>query len=250
MHRKFLAMAAAAVLALSFGRPAPTLAETVRATTVNWAPYYGETLDDGGVIAALARAAFRQQGHTLKVDFVPWKRALAMAKRGNYDALLGAYYSEERDTHFHFSKPFYNIEIGFMALNKLGVSRYDSLKDLKGYRIGFNDGWAYGEAFEKADFLNKDPASNQTLNVRKLFRDRVDIVAMARGIFRYEVNHLENASLDAVTFIDPILRTGQLHMLFPENLANATELRDDFNAGLAAIREDGTYDEILAEYGF
>jgi len=76
------------------------------------------------------------------------------------------------------------------------------------------------------------------------------MVAMARGIFRYEVQQLENASLDAVTFLDPLLRTGQLHMMFSRKLGNATELRDDFNAGLAAIRENGTYAEIIDAYGF
>lgn len=250
MQWRYLAIAAAAVLALGLGRPAPTQAETIQATTVNWAPYYGDTLEDGGVIAALARAAFQQQGHTLEVDFVPWKRALATAKRGTHDAVLGAYHSEERAQDFHFSKPFYDIKIGFMALNDLGVRTYDSLQDLKGYRIGYNDGWAYGEAFEQADFLTKDPASNQTLNVRKLFRERVDIVAMARGIFRYEVNQLENTSLEEVTFIEPLLRTGKLHMMFSKKIDNAAQLRDAFNKGLKAIKENGTYDEIIAQYGF
>lgn len=250
MQRRFTTLLTGIVLALGLGRPDAAPAATIEAATVNWAPYYGETLEDGGVIAALARAAFAQQGHTLKVDFVPWKRAMAMARRGDYDAVLGAYYSEERAEAFHFSKPFYNIRIGFMALDELGIDSYDSLTDLRGYTIGYNDGWAYGDAFENADFLNKDPASNQTLNVRKLFRDRVDMVAMARGIFRYEVQQLENASLDAVTFLDPLLRTGQLHMMFSRKLGNATELRDDFNAGLAAIRENGTYAEIIDAYGF
>lgn len=225
-------------------------AETIKTTTVNWAPYYGETLEDGGVIAALARAAFEQQGHTMKVDFIPWKRAMAMTKRGDYDAVLGAYYSDERAKDFVFSEPFYDIEIGFMARNDLDVASYDTLKDLKGYRIGYNDGWAYGDAFENADFLNKDAASNQTLNVRKLFGGRVDMVAMARGIFRYEVSKLEDASLSNVTFVEPLLKTGQLHMMFSKDHPNAEQLIDDFNAGLAAIRDNGTYDEIVSDYGF
>lgn len=231
-------------------QPPSSQAATVEVTTVNWAPYYGDTLDDGGVIAALARAAFEQQGHEMTVAFIPWKRAMAMTKRGKYDAVLGAYYSDDRAKDFIFSEPFYEIEVGFMALNDLGMASYDSLTDLKGYTIGYNDGWAYGEAFEEADYLNKQAASNQTLNVRKLFGDRVDMVAMARGIFRYEVSKLENASLSDVTFVEPLLMTGKLHMMFGEDHPKAEQLRDDFNAGLKAIRANGTYDEIVDAYGF
>lgn len=250
MRRQLLAVATALVLVLGVGRAGSGSAETLEAVTVNWAPYYGSELENGGVIAELARAAFEQQGHSLKVEFIPWKRAMAMAKRGRYDAVLGAYHNAERAQDFIFSTPFYDIEIGLMALNDLGLRTYDSLKALKSYRIGYNDGWAYGDAFENADYLKKDPASNQTLNVRKLFHERIDIVAMARGIFRYEVNQMENASLDEVTFIEPVLRTGELHMVFSKEIDNARALRDAFDTGMAAIKANGTYDEILAAYGF
>lgn len=243
------AMAGLALLAASFS-PTPARADTVKAATVDWAPYYGSTLKNGGVIAGLARGAFKAQGHEFEVDFMPWKRAVAMTEKGRYDAVLGAYYTEERAKTFSYSTPFYDIAIGIMAKPRHGIERYDSLKDLTGYTIGYNDGYAYSENFENADYLKKDPASNQTLSVRKFFRDRVDMVAMARGIFRYETSQLKGASLDDVVFLEPPLKVAKLHMMFSPKTDNAEALVADFNAGLTKIKENGTYQEILKAHGF
>jgi polar amino acid transport system substrate-binding protein len=243
-------IAAAAVMAASILVPQSASAETVEAATVDWAPYYGSTLEKDGVIAALARAAFQERGYDLTVDFIPWKRAVAMTERGRYDAVLGAYYTEDRSKRFHYSEPFYDIELGLMTRNDVGVERYGTLKDLTDYTIGVSDGYSYGESFDNADFLRKQSAANQTLNVRKLFGERVDIIAMARGIFRYEVSQLRDADLEDITFIEPPLATGRLHMMFSHKLDNGEELRDEFNAGLKAIRENGTYDKIIADFGF
>lgn len=245
---RFLAVTALAGLALLATGFTPARAETVTATTTDWAPYYGSDLESGGVVAALARAAFEVRGHALEVQFMPWNRAFAMAEQSRFDAVLGAYYSEERDETFTFSEPFYEIEVGIMAKKAHGITHYDSLRDLSAYTIGYNDGYGYGEAFENADYLKKDPAANQTFSVRKFLGDRVDMVAMGRGIFRYEAGPLLDGSFDEVVFLEPPLMVGKLHMMFSPEADPA--LRQDFDAGLAQIQADGTYQAILNTYGF
>jgi polar amino acid transport system substrate-binding protein len=245
MRLSFIALAVAAAVAAG-----PAQAETVRATTVTWEPYYGEDLKDQGVIAALASEVFARRGHELTVRFLPWRRAVAKARAGEYDAVLGAYKTEERKRDFLFSEPFYTIEVALIARKDLGLSPETPLEDLKPYRIGYSQGWAYGERFENADYLQKDPASNHTLNVRKFFAGRLDIVAMARSIFEYEADQMQGADRPAVTVLEPPLMMGKLHMMFPKANDNAEQLREDFNAALEAIRADGTYERILADYGF
>lgn len=245
MRLALAVLAFAAVMAAVNAR-----ADIVRATTVNFTPYYGESLEGGGVITALARAAFAERGHEFEVKFQPWRRALAKGRAGAYDAVHAAYWAADRERDFYFSKPFYSIEVGLMAHKDLGLSRFTPLEDLKPYLIGYNAGWAYGEKFENADYLQKDPANNQTINVRKFFAGRVDIVAVARSIFRYEAARIEGADLSEVTFIEPPLKIGRLHMMFPKVNENAEKLRDDFDAGLKAIREKGIYAEIIDRYGF
>lgn len=247
MLRRLILIVAIALVAAGVGR---ARAETIQAATVSWAPYYGAGLKDGGVVTALARAAFDRAGHRMTVDFVPWDRAVTMAKRGDYDAVLGGYRSESRGRYFHFSEPLYAIRVGLMARADLGIAGYDSLDDLRGYRIGYNRGWTHGRAFARATGLDKQPVGEDRELVRGLFDGTLDIVAMPRGIFRHEAGQLKRARLDRVTFLDPPLRTTRLHMMFSRERADAPALRDAFNAGLEAIRKDGTYAEILADYGF
>ena len=236
-------------LVVAFALTAPSLrAETIRTTTTNWAPYYDPSLKGGGVVTRIAKAAFAAAGHEMTVTFLPWKRVMWKTERGDFDAVMGAYYSKERDETFMFSDPFYDVVVGIMGWKDQGITRYDSLKDLKDYSIGYNDGWVYGEAFESADYLEKDSAYDQTRSVRKFFAGRVDMVAMARNIFSHEVSKLPEASLKDVVFLDPPLMVGALHIMFSPKLENAESLRQDFNAGLAQIREDGTYDKIVSEH--
>ena len=246
LHRLSILVA----LALLVFGPGRAHAETVEAATVSWAPYYGAGLKDGGVVTALARAALAREGHRLTVDFVPWDRAVTMAKRGAYDAVLGGYYTEARGRYFHFSAPLYAIEVGLMARDALGIAGYDRLEELRAYRIGYNRGWTHGRAFATASYLDKRAIGDDTQLVRGLFQGELDMVAMPRGVFRHEAAQLAKVPLERVTFLDPPLRTTRLHMMFSRELENAPALRDAFDKGLKAIRADGTYAEILADYGF
>lgn len=245
MRLPLVGLALAALVASGGAR-----ADTIQATTVNWAPYFAETLRNDGVISALARAAFNEAGHDMEVTFLPWRRALAKGRVGAYDAVLAAYKTPEREEDFYFSEPFYAIEIGLMAHAHLGLPRFSPLEELDSYLIGYNAGWAYGEKFENADYLQKDPANNHIENVRKFFAGRLDIVAMARSMFRYEAQKLGHTDLDDVTFLEPPLKIGKLHMMFPKVKDNAKRLRDEFNQGLKEIRSNGTYSQIIKEYGF
>jgi len=199
-------------------------------------------------VGSAHQAPVEEVGHTLEIGFFPWKRAMAMAKRGQRDGLLGAYYTDERDEDFHFSESFYTVKVGFIAKKELGVTSYDSLKDLTEHTIGFQSGWAYPDDFANADFLDKDPAANQTASVKKLVHDRIDMVAMAHGIFRNEISKLPEASMDDYVFLKPLLMEGELHMAISNEVENAATLAADFNRGLEAIRADGTYDRIIEDY--
>ena len=72
----------------------------VTLATDPWPPYYGPDLENQGYFTEISRAAFQRAGYQLVVEFVPWKRALKMAKTGKYDGVLGAFYNDERTQWF------------------------------------------------------------------------------------------------------------------------------------------------------
>jgi len=225
-------------------------ARDINMVAVNWAPYYGKSLKNEGVIADLVKTSFKRSGHTAKIEWVPWKRAVYLVEQGLKDVALGAYYSDERARTFRLSDAFYNIEVGFVALRKLGVTGYSSLTDLSPYKIGVNAGWANRQDFDEASYLRKEPAKSPKHNILKLLKGRVQIITLSFGIFKYELSQMKARRLDEFVFLTPPLATKDLHNLISRKIPDSEKIASDFNRGLAKIKSDGTYSKILAEHGF
>lgn len=217
--------------------------------TVNWAPFYGEDLPRKGFFTALTKAAFAASGHQAEVQFMPWARAMLEVKQGDRDLLMGAYYSDERAETYLFSDNVYSTQVGLVARRDLGVERFESLRDLSEYTIGFGRGWTTSEEFDNADYLDKEVADNNVLNVRKLYRDRIDMIAMNFDRFN-RIASEENLDPSEVVFLEPALQSSGLYLMASPNLENRAQVIADFNSGLARIRENGTYDRILEEMGY
>ncbi|MCG7495711.1 transporter substrate-binding domain-containing protein [Vibrio sp. Of7-15] len=224
-------------------------ARQISMETTSWEPFYNDTLLNNGVIVEIVNRAFQRVGHDTAVRFVVWRRAMRNVKAGDVDVLVGAYYTKERDKNYRFSDPIFDIDIGFIALKSLNLTHYRKLDDLKGYSIGIGDDWSYGEEFDKAP-LKKETVISSTQNVKKLFRNRVDLIAMAIPVFHYERNMLKHNKNDEIVILSPLITSQPLHIMVGRNLKDGVQIIEDFNRGLKAIKADGTYDHLLKKHGF
>lgn len=217
--------------------------------SVNWAPYYGEDLPRQGFFTDLTRAAFRAVDYDVDMQFMPWARAMLEVEQGDRDILLGAYYTDERAETYLYSDEIYSTRVGLVARKDLGIREFDSLRDLTEYEIGYGRGWATTDEFDNADYLNKQAADSNVLNVRKLYKGRIDMIAM--GFDRFQsIAKEEGLDPDEVVFLEPVLKESGLFILASPELDEREQVIADFNAGLRTIRENGTYDQILRDMGF
>ncbi|WP_237324169.1 substrate-binding periplasmic protein [Vibrio penaeicida] len=221
---------------------------TINMVTVDWAPFYGSELEKNGVVTAIVQEAFRRSNHQSTIRFMPWKRALVLVEDGEYDVAMGGYYTEARAEKYLYSDPIFDVDVGLVALKKLGFNRYNSLQDLTPYRIGVSLGWANGKEFDEANYLTKEEASNQILNVRKLFRQRVDMIAISFAVFQYETNSLNHHKLEDVVYIQPPLSKSPLYLLVSKNILDGQEVIHAFNKGLNQMKKDETYNRLLKEF--
>ena len=219
-------------------------AREISMLTVEWAPHYGSELPEEGLTTAIVKAAFRASGHVSEVDFIPWTRALKEVEEGKADIVMGAYHNKEREQTYIFSDPIYFLQLGLIARPGLGVTRYDSLRELAPYRIGISRGFANSEEFDAANYLDKHVASFPNLNIRKLFRGRIDMAVMNFDLFRYEARK-EGFCIGDVEFIEPPLETHGLYLMASRNIADGDKVIADFNSGLAKIRQNGEFDRIV-----
>jgi len=224
-------------------------ARTVSMCTLNWEPFYGQDLPRNGFFTEIVRTAFERAGHNVTTEFMPWARAKQEVKQGDRDVLLGAYYNEERAQTYHASDEIYTAEVGLVALDDLGVETFDSLRDLSPYTIGFGRGFTVSEAFDNADYLDKEAAEDLARNVKKLYAGRVDMIAGSFENISYTAQQ-QGRDIGKLVFLDPALKQSSLHIMVSRAIDDSEQLLADFHAGLREIRSDGTYDRILSEMGY
>lgn len=235
---------AAAVMSLLLVAACPLQARDISMLTVEWAPHYGSELPEKGLTTAIVRAAFKAGGHSADVDFIPWARALKEVEEGKSDIVMGAYHSKEREEIYIFSDPIYFLQLGLIARPGLGISKYESLRDLAPYRIGVSRGFANSEAFDEANYLDKHVATFPNLNIRKLFRGRIDMAVMNFDLFRYEARK-EGFCISDVEFMEPPLETHGLYLMASRKIPDGARIIQDFNRGLDKIRKNGEFDRIV-----
>jgi polar amino acid transport system substrate-binding protein len=227
-----------------------TTARDISMVTTEWSPYYGSKLKNGGVITELVVAAFKKVKHSASIQYFPWKRALHLVRRRRSDLVMGAYYTKKRATIYYFSAPFYRVTVGLVALKEKEITKYSSLRDLTFYRIGIANGWANSKEFDTANYLRKDKATSQLLNIRKLFNNRVDMIAISFGVFKYEISQMKRYNISKVVFLSPALAQNTLHLMMSKKIEDHQQIIKDFNQGLKIIKRNGTYKRILAKHGF
>lgn len=243
MSQYFLALV---LMLLQFTATA-ACARDVTMLTLNWAPHYGEDLPEQGLTTALVKAAFKAGGHNAGIEFVPWSRALKEVEEGKADVVMGAYFNEERTGKYIYSDVIYELNVGLIARPGFSKTHYSSLQELSEYSIGISRGFANSEEFDAAQYLNKDVASTPLLNIRKLYRGRIDMAVMNYDLFRYEARK-EGHCLTSVNFLEPPLSTQGLYVMASRNITDGDELMLDFNSGLAVIRDNGEFDRIVQRF--
>ena len=66
--KKIITFLSTLILAL----PLSTQAQTVELTTMNWSPFYGESLKKGGFITAIVQEALAESGYDSEIEFTGW----------------------------------------------------------------------------------------------------------------------------------------------------------------------------------
>ncbi len=213
-----------------------------------WEPYYGETLPENGFFTVIIRTAFQRAGYTLNLKFVPWKRAIEKGKKGKYDSVMGAYYTEERSQHFTYSDAVYESLEVFFCKKERSIS-YKSFKDLAKYKIGALRGWSTTKTL-KNENLNVKEVSNDSQNLKKLMNGRIDLFCATKVSMLNLIQSDYPQWKGKVKIIQPPLFRGKIYMIISKKNPTHKKIAKDLNLGLKRIRDEGTFNRIIEKYGF
>lgn len=232
-------------------------AEPVVLATLDWPPYIGEKLPQKGFVHALVAAALDREGRGLDARFLPWARAVETARKGEVAGLFPEYYDTSRLDEFAFSDPIPGGAMGFyrrhdMALTlppDIVTAPAQALRQLKQYRFGVVRGYLNTPAFDAADYLDKEAATSDLINLRKLAYGRVDLIIIDDLVARYLLRTELPGLRDQLVMAEPPLAVKPLYIAFSRAHPNWQADRQAFNRGLQALRESGELNRILTAAG-
>jgi polar amino acid transport system substrate-binding protein/arginine/ornithine transport system substrate-binding protein len=240
-------VAAAAALCLGAATPALALNLCVEGAY----PPFSETAPDGSIVGFdidIGQALCAEIGETCTLVKVDWDGMIPALIEKKCDAIVASMSAtEERRTAIDFTERYYREPNRFVAAADSGLD--DTPEGLAGKLVGVQRGTIH-QAYMEAHYPDTELRlyGTQDEMMLDLTSGRIDAV-MASGI-ALDAGFLKTPAGEGYAFLgedhyDPAVHgTGAAIGVRKED----TELRDKLSAAIRAIREDGTYDAIVAKY--
>jgi polar amino acid transport system substrate-binding protein len=236
----------AAVLILALGLGAGWLQSaaqgdgpSVKLASLEWPPFTGEALEGHGISTKVVTAAFTAMGYAVTVEFLPWSRAVYLAR---HDPAVAGYFPVYRAAavaaNFIFSEPIGASPIGFVERSSAPVT-WNSLDDLRGLTIGTVQDYDNTEEFDRmaaAGELTVERARNDLTNVRKVLGGRIPLAVIDKNVLDYLLASVPDlaAHRDALQFNVKQLESKELFVCFRKD-REGEKMAAIFNAGLEKI---------------
>lgn len=206
------------------------------------------TNEDGefvGIDVDIIKAVAADQGFNYEIQSLGWDAAVAAVQAGQADGLIaGASITDERKASgWIFSDSYYDSSQTFAVAKGSGIT---SFEDLAGKNVAVKNGTA-GAAFAES--------------LKDEYGFTVSVFEDSPTMYQDVVLGNSAACVEDKPIMADSIKVGGLAIEIPEGMESEgspygfaimneanQELLDMFNAGLANIKENGTYDEIIATY--
>ena len=230
------------VLLLTVGGAAH--ADELRLTASEWRPYVDPKLQRSGFAIYLVSTALERAGYEVSIETGAWPQTLDDTVSGEHDVFATLWFTEERAESLVFSEPYIRNEMALVRRADSDV-RFRKREDLDGLRIGVVDDFAYQS---NADTTGIDIVSAGSVreNMALLRSGDLDLILADRRVALTEINDGAHArSFDILP--EPLMRRG-LRIGVSKERDDAEAIVAAFEAEIAKMREDGSFNAILATF--
>lgn len=215
-----------------------------------WMPYNGEPGSDRpGYGIEILQTIFAS--HSIEIDYqtMPWNRAVADAREGKFDCLVGAGVRDAEGFVFPSEK------MGVMAANlfvKAGSAvKYEGLESLKKLKVGVIADYSYNVELDK--YVAEFKADEQKFFVATGddALDKLAKMVVAGRIDAFIENPLvvaQNSWKADVVSAGQIESMDDLFVAFSPVKETAKKYADLYDAGIKELRASGKLKEILTKY--
>lgn len=227
---------------------APRADDVLRVAADRWPPYADNRLPGGGVAVHLVRTALARAGYASEYVEAPWARVLHGVRGGEYDLVVDAWYSTEREAFGEFSQPYLTNRVRLLKRRGSPIT-FARLADLYAYRIAVVRGYSYSPEFDDDAQLQRVPVVSFANAALMLQAGRVDLALedeiTARHQFAGELKDLRGQ----LEFLPVPLAEKGLHILVSLRNPKHAQIVAAFDEAIRAMHADGSYDALLREHG-
>jgi polar amino acid transport system substrate-binding protein len=222
--------------------------EYVVGTDASYAPFefQNDKSEIVGFDIEVLSAVAAKGGFKVKFVNTPWEGIFAGLQQGDRDLLTSAItITDERKQSMDFSDPYFEAR-QLIAVAK-GVKDVKTFQDLKNKKVAVQTGTTGDEVVQK--LLGKTNPNikrfeNMPLALKELETGGVDAAVGDNGVV---INYVKNNPQNGVSTVEDTKSFAPEYYGFVVKKGNA-ELLAKVNAGLKAIKADGTYDQIFNKY--
>ncbi len=219
-------------------------AAPIRLVTGEFTPFTGEELADGGISSRVVKAALNEAGlHEIVIQFRPWGRGYQQTLLSHYTATYPYAWSRERAKLFLYSAPI-NVD----TLSWYSRPDHDRARNGAWHKLSLCIplGWniTHAEQLMSQYQMRLEQPKGVEQCLLMLERKRVDLVPMNDRVVFEASNRLFGTPFKFL----PLLQhrhSDTFYLIISRLHPNAHELMEAFNQGLAALRADGRYDQLL-----
>ncbi|GBG96294.1 amino acid ABC transporter substrate-binding protein/permease [Lactococcus termiticola] len=195
-----------------------------------------------GIDVDLLNAIAKDQGFTIKWNFVGFDAAVNALQAGQADAAMaGMSITDARKEVFNFSDAYYQANVTVAARKD---EKIKSWEDLKGKTVGAKNGTvSYTYLTENKDKYGYKVKtfSDATSMYQSLQSGSIDAVMDDEPVIQYAIKQGQN-------MVTPLKAVPAGTYGFAVKKGSNPELIEMFNNGLADIKANGTYDQIKSKY--
>ena len=214
-------------------------------------PYFSQQLPQQGWLADIVVSALATQKITVDIEYTTWARAVRLLKRKKRTAVLGAYFSTEREKEFLYSRPLAHAFTGLFKRENTKINYDGSIASLQPYSISTGSDYVISDEFESLHNLAVTQSKDFYSSLRVLQLGRVDLVAGTKEVGEYWLNtHSELQNGQAIVYLQPHLAYHHLYLVFSKLSEHSKRQLAQLEAGLTTIIISGEAANILARHGF
>jgi polar amino acid transport system substrate-binding protein len=248
--KKWTASLPLVVLALFFALSSQAKAEMrppLLVVTEQFAPYNFEAMGEArGISTRVVQAVLNHAGLEADIEFYPWPRAYRYAQTKPNTLIYSIARIPEREDLFEWIGAIAPYQTSLYKLRSREDIKIESLRDARKYRVGASQADVITTYLEGQGFEALEVARNDEIAIGMLAHDRIDVAALDEASLGYRSIEagIDYSHLERVLPIEGL--TGELYIAM--SLKSNPDLVETLRASLRAIKEDGTYDRLVAGY--